>query len=415
MKKNFKSAIAGIAGAAIILSNVISIFAGSDSAFIEDRSALAAASPLEIVASDTIQYSSDSPAETFSDAYTKVKELMMTSDYVGSWRIKFDFAGDPYDDCAGTCYNFAQIYKNGAAYGTEYGNANIGYTTYSEDFTNISISSGDLIQLYIRAGSGVLASAQNFRIEFTDITPALAQNPDLAIESISYSPQNPTAGSPVTISLAYKNIGNAPITIDFPALLSAPGAITQTPPYQFSNYFLQPNEAGILTIPLIYNDPGTYNWSIILDQGNFIGDPNMANNQTSQSIAVAPIPAPVPAPDPAPVAENSISSLTFSSDSGSADAGKSKELELKLKLQNKKNVPIGFSCENLPQGTSCSFKDIEISGDEVKTKLYLNTSSRAITGQYQVSIVAEVLESGGNSIAKDYNLTINPHEDEDDD
>lgn len=120
----------------------------------------------EIIASETIRYSSDASASVTTASYVKYKELTMTNSYTGSWRITFDLFGDPYYTGQ---LGFGRIYKNGVAYGIERSNAETeGLVNYSEDFTNISITSGDLIQLYGKR-NGLLSYLENFRIKFDPV------------------------------------------------------------------------------------------------------------------------------------------------------------------------------------------------------------------------------------------------------
>jgi hypothetical protein len=128
-----------------------------------------------IVASDTVQYSSDAIAYSpYSNSYINIKEITVTDSYTGSWRIKFDLEGSYLDDpdyCGSYPTNgYATLYKNGVAYGTPRGVSNYGYSTFSQNFTSISISSGDKIQIYMRGDTSecvdYAGDVKNFRIEF---------------------------------------------------------------------------------------------------------------------------------------------------------------------------------------------------------------------------------------------------------
>lgn len=123
----------------------------------------------EIVASNTIQYSSDGEASTSSLTYVKLKELAISDDYTGSWRIVFDLQGYEVEE---STFGYGRIYKNGVAYGTEQSTIGSGYVTKSQDFTNININNGDLIQLYVHGDPGYITPGyvRNFRIEFDLLT-----------------------------------------------------------------------------------------------------------------------------------------------------------------------------------------------------------------------------------------------------
>lgn len=124
-----------------------------------------------IIASDTIQYSAN--AENWSClnwVWQKAAQLTMEYNYIGSLRITFDLCGDPepnIDDCPGyNCEGFGRIYKNGVPYGDEVSDFGVGiYTTYTQDFTNIDISSGDTIELWYKTAA-FCVGAKNFRIRF---------------------------------------------------------------------------------------------------------------------------------------------------------------------------------------------------------------------------------------------------------
>jgi len=118
-----------------------------------------------IVASNSVQYSDDTEYQTASYAVpVKLSELTVTDLYTGSWRIYFEMINYEIDGSA-----WVQIYKNGTAYGTLQESPGGDYSSRSEDFTSINITSGDKIQLYGYldevAGYGT-TRVKNFRIEF---------------------------------------------------------------------------------------------------------------------------------------------------------------------------------------------------------------------------------------------------------
>ncbi len=118
-----------------------------------------------ITSSDTIQYSSDDAVSTTEGVYTKVKEIVMTDSYTGSWKINFDMRSN--NDLETTTV-YARIYKNGVAYGTEQTTVFFDFVTKTQTFTGISINSGDLIQIYARTSESPTYSSRvmNFRIMF---------------------------------------------------------------------------------------------------------------------------------------------------------------------------------------------------------------------------------------------------------
>lgn len=117
---------------------------------------------IPIVASDNIKYSNDVVYTDGIATYHKVKEINITENYIGSWRIKFDLQGDS----DGGTFGFAKIYKNGVPYGNEQSKLNFGYVTFTQNFSNITILSGDQIQLYTHGTGGFFSEVKNFRVEF---------------------------------------------------------------------------------------------------------------------------------------------------------------------------------------------------------------------------------------------------------
>ena len=114
---------------------------------------------IDTIASDTLMYSSDGEITGIQDL-TPVKRKELTSNVSGALRIKFDLSGVD---------GHAQIYRNGAAVGTERTISNISYSTFSEDISGWS--QGDLIQLYVWwVNNGTSAAIRNFRVYGTDYT-----------------------------------------------------------------------------------------------------------------------------------------------------------------------------------------------------------------------------------------------------
>lgn len=125
-----------------------------------------------ITASNTVQYSSDAEASTGSYSYVLLKTLTMTDNYTGSWRIVFDVKSSNASNAA-----YGKVYKNGVAYGNFIETYSTTYVTHSEDFSNISISNGDTIELWSTIMPvSQTASVRNFRVEFTLPVTTTASN-----------------------------------------------------------------------------------------------------------------------------------------------------------------------------------------------------------------------------------------------
>lgn len=107
---------------------------------------------INYTASDNLITSTD--AETSSDGdYTKARETKLWR--AGTVRIKFSIKINNPDFTS-----YGRIYLNGVATGTERTNSTMNYVEYSEDIT---ISAGDLVQIYIKSAGGTVR-LQNFRI-----------------------------------------------------------------------------------------------------------------------------------------------------------------------------------------------------------------------------------------------------------
>ena len=111
--------------------------------------------------STNIQASADTERTTVSDTYAKIKEISV-DDFGGiihtTFQAKTDNPSFAY---------VARIYINGSAVGTERSGLDTVYTTYTED---ISVSVGDLIQVYAHRSAGTNTTyIQNFRIGFNII------------------------------------------------------------------------------------------------------------------------------------------------------------------------------------------------------------------------------------------------------
>ena len=140
----------------------------------------------EISASNVIRYSDDTSGDTSgggTGALTKVKEIIIPDPYIGSWRIYFELGCiDLIDGCRYAGYSSrGQIYKDDVPYGTlqSTGSSEDCCSAFSEDFTNINISPGTKIELYVEYSgtADTYTVFQNFRVMF-----------DLPVNTITISP-----------------------------------------------------------------------------------------------------------------------------------------------------------------------------------------------------------------------------------
>lgn len=135
------------------------------------------AAAIAITASDVTQYSGGTGtgvgAMPPNTTWVKVKEHKVTSDYTGSWRITWSFSearNNNCDELNNPILTHTKIYKNGVAWGTDHSTTSA--TTASEDFTSLSITNGDLIQIYLKQDFTMYdscdnaGSASNFAIKF---------------------------------------------------------------------------------------------------------------------------------------------------------------------------------------------------------------------------------------------------------
>lgn len=96
-----------------------------------------------------VAYGDERKVTESSAAYTKAREVQVP--YGGTFNVQFDLAED-YQGGAGAGAAYAQIYVNGTAVGTErtVDGADLAYSTFNEDIT---VSAGDLIQIYLKSTS----------------------------------------------------------------------------------------------------------------------------------------------------------------------------------------------------------------------------------------------------------------------
>lgn len=113
--------------------------------------------------SNNLKISLDTERTETGQTYVMHKGIF--APYSGVYRVKYEAH---WSNQSGN--NYAQLYKNGNAWGTE--NALEGsYVTYSED---LHFLRGDAIQIYLKAASGATVYVRNLRIYYdTTITSTL--------------------------------------------------------------------------------------------------------------------------------------------------------------------------------------------------------------------------------------------------
>jgi len=109
-----------------------------------------------IVATDTLRASADTERSTASASYVKLKEFIVAA--TGIIRVKFDLK---LTGTGGANTARGRIYKNDAAVGTERSDTGGTYQTFTEDIT---VSGGDVIQLYAYHDGGTSGEVRNYRI-----------------------------------------------------------------------------------------------------------------------------------------------------------------------------------------------------------------------------------------------------------
>lgn len=115
-----------------------------------------------ISVSSTVKYNDDTEYNNSALSLTKVSTITVNSNYTGSWRIAFSLKSG-----SSSTYVSGRIYKNGIAYGTLQSTNDTDYVTFSQDFSDITINSGDTIELWIASFDiDVSVYSKLFRIEF---------------------------------------------------------------------------------------------------------------------------------------------------------------------------------------------------------------------------------------------------------
>ncbi|MFA5316207.1 MAG: hypothetical protein WC369_02145 [Dehalococcoidales bacterium] len=112
---------------------------------------------------DILEQISAAEVSTVSTSPVQFKEISVAKS--GSVRVKFSMHG------VGSYHAYGRIYKNGTAVGTLQDTDSTSYVEFSED---ISVSAGDLIQLYLNAESGSFAAkAKDFKITVSAPTTSI--------------------------------------------------------------------------------------------------------------------------------------------------------------------------------------------------------------------------------------------------
>ena len=126
------------------------------------------------VPSENLRASSDSIAQVSSNSvYVKKKAFTIVTP--GTYRVKFDMQS------SGTATAYAQIYKNGVAFGTVRSVSTSGYVTFTEDLV---FAAGDTCEVWIKAVT-TTAYVKNFRMYF-DVAYSMNFNPSVSTPSVSY-------------------------------------------------------------------------------------------------------------------------------------------------------------------------------------------------------------------------------------
>jgi hypothetical protein len=119
-----------------------------------------------VLPSENLRHSNDATKYIYNTSATKAKEI--TNGIRGKWRVKFQLYS-----YVGGATAYAQIYRNGSAYGLSRATTSSTPVTYTED---LFFDVADLIQLYAYTDNADFpAVVQNFRL-YGDIIDAIAYN-----------------------------------------------------------------------------------------------------------------------------------------------------------------------------------------------------------------------------------------------
>lgn len=114
------------------------------------------------IASGSLRHSHNAIASGNFEEYFKLKTFTFQYEVVGTATVKFNAK----NNTSGTT-NYAQIYKNGIAIGTERAVTTTGMTTFVEDIT-LSLEPGGTIELWGKT-SGITILVENFQIYYDNI------------------------------------------------------------------------------------------------------------------------------------------------------------------------------------------------------------------------------------------------------
>ncbi len=124
-----------------------------------------------IRACEELRNSNDTERTTTAANYTKLKEVKLNEASLTSIRIKFDMKAASAESVQG------QIYRNGAAIGTEQTANTTSYVTFTEDFDASAWAVNDLIQVYAKRVSSSTVYVQNFRFYYGIVFSTTNQDP----------------------------------------------------------------------------------------------------------------------------------------------------------------------------------------------------------------------------------------------
>jgi len=146
---------------------------------------------IPIVQSDSnVKYSNISTASTTSATPILLKDITITENYTGSWRIIYDLTSSSAINHA-----YSQIYINNVSYGSIQSALCCTTTEANETFTDIHITYGDVLQVYgyREAAVSSTTSVSNFKILFNydyanaTVTPTYPINN--SVVTFSFPPQ----------------------------------------------------------------------------------------------------------------------------------------------------------------------------------------------------------------------------------
>lgn len=140
---------------------------------------------INIITSSTNRYTNNTFNTTSSTSYTLLSEITLTENYTGSYNLSWLSSTNNV--------SYTKIYKNDIAIGAEHTTLQVGNGIIGEDFYNITILSGDKLQVYGRAGNPVDVTfvnffKMNFDFDPANYTPTLIYPTDTSTISFSFPP-----------------------------------------------------------------------------------------------------------------------------------------------------------------------------------------------------------------------------------